>query len=169
PQRHFSSCPVFFPFDGRRYGFVTDVLGVGGVGFLERPGIYSAARPREHLLLPAGLLVAQNDRYHLKIAEPMEEVLYLDSAELVAYDGPPGWDMTLDERKEIVGPVPSGEPRFFTELQLPEKAETSEGENATAAVNTVHGIAASPGRIDRRFIGRTDDHSLTLYFDRPID
>ena len=74
-QRQLSSCPVLFAFDGRRYAFVTDVLGVGGVGFLERPGVYSAARPRENLLLPAGLLAPSNGRYQLKIAEPMEEVL----------------------------------------------------------------------------------------------
>ena len=168
-QRQLSSCPVLFAFDGRRYAFVTDVLGVGGVGFLERPGVYSAARPRENLLLPAGLLASQNGRYQLKIAEPMEEVLYLDRAELVAYDVPPGWDMTLDERKEIAGPVPTGEPRFFRQVQLPANAVTSEGENATAALAAVDGIAASPGRVDPRFIGRTDAHSLTVQFDRPLD
>ena len=168
-QRQLSSCPVLFAFDGRRYAFVTDVLGVGGVGFLERPGVYSAARPRENLLLPAGLLAPSNGRYQLKIAEPMEEVLYLDRAELVAYDVPPGWDMTLDERKEIGGPVPTGEPRFFKQLQLPTNAMTSEGENATAALIAVDGMAAPPGRVDPRFIGRTDEHSLTMEFARAID
>ncbi len=168
-QRQLSSCPVLFAFDGERYAFVTDVLGVGGVGFLERPGVYSAARPRENLLLPVGLLAAQNGRYHLKITEPMEEVLYLDAARLVAYDLPPGWEMTLDERKEIGGPVPSGEPRYFQHARLPVRAVSGEGENVTAAITAVDGVAAPPGRVDSRFIGRTDDHTLTLEFDRSLD
>ena len=33
----------------------------------------------------------------------MEEVAYLDSVSLVAYDLPPGWRMALDERKAVNG------------------------------------------------------------------
>ena len=168
-QRQLSSCPVLFAFDGQRYTFVSDVLGVGGVGFLERPGVYSAPRPRENLLLPPGALSAQNGRFQLKIAEPMEEVLYLDQAELAIYDVPPGWEMTIDERKEIGGPVPSGDARFFRRSRVPVDAVTSEGENAAAAIRSADGIAAPPGRIDPRFIGRTDPHTLTMQFDEPLD
>ena len=51
-QRQLSSCPVLFAWDGERFRFVTDVLGVGGIGFFERPGVYSAPFPRENVLLP---------------------------------------------------------------------------------------------------------------------
>ena len=37
-QRQLSSCPVLFAYDGTGFRFVTDILGVGGIGFLERPG-----------------------------------------------------------------------------------------------------------------------------------
>lgn len=168
-ERQLSSCPVLFAFDGTRYAFVTDVLGVGGVGFLEKPGAYTPARPRENLLLPVGALVAQDGRYRLKITEPMEEVTYLDAARLVAYDVPSGWSIALDERREVEGPVPTGAPRFFTQERLPVSAVTSEGADATAAVLKADGMAAPPGRIDPRFIGRTDEHTLTLEFGAPLD
>ena len=51
-QRQLSSCPVLFAFDGTTTRFVTDILGVGGIGFFEQPGVYSAPFPREHVLLP---------------------------------------------------------------------------------------------------------------------
>ena len=102
-QRQLSSCPVLFAWDGERFRFVTDVLGVGGIGFFERPGVYSAPYPRENVLLPDGVARPRDGAYRLKLAEPMEEVTYLDRASLVAYDLPPGWRMALDERKAILG------------------------------------------------------------------
>ena len=33
-QRQSSSCPLIFVWDGERYEFVSDILGVGGIGFL---------------------------------------------------------------------------------------------------------------------------------------
>ena len=82
-QRQLSSCPVLFAWHGSRFRFVTDVLGVGGIGFFEQPGRYSDPLPRENVLLPDGALMARDGRYRLKIAEPMEEVTYLDRASLV--------------------------------------------------------------------------------------
>src|SRR5262249_51652334 len=112
-QRQLSSCPVLFAFDGSHFAFVTDLLGVGGVGTPTSPGVYDAPRPRESVLLPEGLLTARHGAFDLKIAEPMEEVAYIDSARLVGYDLPPGWQMVLDERKAISPPEASGEPRFY--------------------------------------------------------
>src|SRR4029079_5263973 len=97
-QRQLSSCPVLFAFDGRRFAFVTDLLGVGGIGTPTGPGGYAEPRPRENVLLPEAPLRARAGRFALKITEPMEEVAYIDSARLVAYDLPPGWQVALDER-----------------------------------------------------------------------
>ncbi|HEX6215808.1 MAG TPA: FG-GAP-like repeat-containing protein, partial [Vicinamibacterales bacterium] len=62
-QRQLSSCPVLFAWDGSRFRFVTDVLGVGGIGFFERPGVYSAPYPREDVLLPLGADVPSDGVY----------------------------------------------------------------------------------------------------------
>ena len=168
-ERQLSSCPVLFGFDGRHFTFVTDLLGVGGIGTPTSPGVYDPPRPRENVLLPDGLLASRNGRYALKITEPMEEAAYVDSVRLVAYDLPPGWSMVLDERKAISAPEATGDPRFYREELLPVQAVADAGEDVTSAVIAADEVAAPPGRIDPRFIGRTAEHVVTLRFARALD
>jgi len=168
-QRQLSSCPVLFAFNGTSMAFVTDILGVGGIGFFERPGVYSAPFPREHVLFPEGSIAPHDGRYALVIGEPMEEVTYLDRASLVAYDLPPGWQMALDERKAIAGPMPTSAPLFYREERRPARAINDRGQNVTAHVADADHSAAPPGAADPRFIGLTAPHTLELEFDRPLD
>jgi hypothetical protein len=168
-QRQLSSCPVLFAFDGTTARFVTDILGVGGIGFFERPGVYSAPFPREHVLLPAGLAAETAGRYRLTVGEPMEEVAYLDQLALAAYDLPPGWQLALDERKAIAGAPPTGAPIFFRDERLPVRAVNDRGNDVTARVITADQMAPPPGTPDPRFIGRTTRHAIELLFDRPLD
>lgn len=169
-QRQVSSCPVLFVWDGEGYRFVTDVLGVGGMGFLLAPGEYVPSDPTENLLLPADMLQAHNDRYRLKLTEPMEENCYLDSARLVAYDLPPGWEMTLDERMHTHGAEPTGQAIFYRQLLLPHKATNDRGEDITAEVTAADHRAAPVGPLDHRFIGRLqNEHVVTLEFAHPLD
>lgn len=168
-QRQLSSCPVLFAFDGTTTRFVTDILGVGGIGFFERPGVYSAPFPREYVLLPEGLAAETGGRYRLTVGEPMEEVAYLDQLALAAYDLPPGWQMALDERKAIAGAPPTGAPIFFREERLPVRAVNDRGDDVTARVSAADQMAPPPGTPDPHFIGRTTRHALELSFDRPLD
>ncbi|MEZ5416931.1 MAG: FG-GAP-like repeat-containing protein [Vicinamibacterales bacterium] len=169
-QRQLSSCPVLFAYDGTATRFVTDLLGVGGIGFFERPGVYSPPFPQEAVLLDSRALGPTADgRLRLHVGEPMEEVAYLDGLELVAHDVPAGWQVALDERKAIAGPAPTGAPVFFREERLPARAVNDRGEDVTAAVVEADLRAAPPGAPDPRFIGLTAPHSLELAFDRPLD
>lgn len=168
-QRQLSSCPVLFADNGTAMTFVTDILGVGGLGFFEKPGVYSAALPREHVLMPEGSLAPRDGRLTLAIGEPMEEVAYLDRASLVAYDLPPGWQMALDERKGIAGPAPTSRPIFYREERRPQRAVNDRGADVTTAVRDADLKAAPPGMPDGRFIGMTAPHTLELTFDAPVD
>jgi tetratricopeptide (TPR) repeat protein len=169
-QRQLSSCPVLFVWDGQHYAFVSDLLGVGGLGYLVEPGVYAPPRPRENFLLPEGLAVPNDGRYLLKIGEPMEEVAYLDAARLVAYDLPPGWDMVLDERMAVAGPEPTGEAVFFRTQRLPVRATDRNGKDVTANIKEADLQAPSPGTVDARFIGRLrEPQELTLEFAAPIN
>jgi hypothetical protein len=169
-QRQLSSCPVLFVWDGRQYAFVSDLLGVGGMGYFVEPGVYASPRPRENFLLPAGLAVPRDGRYRLKIGEPMEEAAYLDAARLVAYDLPPGWDMVLDERMGIAGPEPGGEPVFFSTQRLPRRVTGRDGTEVTEFLAAADLRAASPGAMDQRFIGRLrEPQVLTLEFAAPVN
>lgn len=169
-QRQLSSCPLLFAWDGSRYVFVSDILGVAGLGYAIGAGQYAVPRPWEHFLLPRDLLQPHQDRYRLKLLQPMEEATYLDSARLVSYDLPPGWDLVLDERMGLNGPAPSGKPLFFRHEMLPLQAVNERGEDVSSQVTATDLQAVSPGPLDPRFLGRLQgEHVMTLTFARPLE
>jgi tetratricopeptide (TPR) repeat protein len=172
-QRQLASCPVLFAWNGERFEFVSDVLGVGGIGFLLEPGSYSTPRPWEFFRLPEGALVPRDGRYGLKIAEPMEEIAYLDTLRLHVYDLPPGWNLALDERMHTGGgPAPTGAPVFYREDNVLEPAQASDdrGSDVTAQLAARDNVAAPPGHRDPRFLARlAGEHVLEIEFAAPLD
>lgn len=171
-QRQISSCPVIFAWNGHEHAFVTDCLGVGGLGYLLEPGVYAPPRPWEHVLLGPGTLGVSSGEYRLKLAEPMEEACWIDGARLIAWDLPPGWSMGLDERMGLADPQPTGAPVFWrTELTPSAATSAWSGKGAPPARDTLDAIArtdlvaADPGPLDHRLIGRLrGDHAITLEF-----
>ena len=178
-QRQVSSCPVIFGWDGDEFQFVTDCLGVGGIGYLasvERTaqGLvpqYAVPTPRESVLLPAAAVVPRDGVIELRLGEPMEESCYLDAARLVAYDLPSGWDMTVDERLAILGPPATGKPIFWRDESIARVVSASVAGcgDATTALAQADGTAAVGPVEHPRHIGLLSSPLvLTLVFDRPI-
>lgn len=161
-QRQISSCPVVFAWNGSELRFVTDVLGVGGLGYLLEPGVYSEPRPWEFLVLPEGALVPKSDgSLALALAEPMEESCMLDRVRLRAVDIPEGWDIAPDERLAISGTPPTGELVAWRESWLPR-------ENPVLAHADL--AAQEPGAVDPRFIGRlAGEQVIEVEFGTAID
>jgi hypothetical protein len=121
-------------------------------------------------MFPQGLLKERDGRMKIKLTEPMEEIAYIDAVRLKAYDLPPGWNMTLDERMGILGPAPTGEPRFYKDVILPEKAVNDRQEDVTHTITARDLEAAPPGELDFRFIGLLQkDHVLTVTFAQALD
>jgi len=169
-QRQLSSCPLLFAWDGDGYEFVSDVLGVGGIGFAVGPGEYAPSRPWENFLLPQGSLSIEDGLARVKLGEPMEEALYLDSAGLTSYDLPRGWSMVLDERMAVLPPEATGEPIFYRQAARPSRATNDRGQDVTTEIARADFSAAPPGALDHRFIGRLESvHELELEFDEPVD
>lgn len=166
-QRQLASCPVVFVWDGESYRFVSDVLGVGGMGFFTAPGESAAPRPFEGYLLDDDLLQPRAGRYHVKLTEPMEENAYLDAASIHVYEVPRGWSMVLDER---MGDGVTGRPITYRESVDPIHVTDTAGRPVTALVLSADLKAPDPGEEDHRFIGLlAEDQSLTLEFAAPID
>lgn len=169
-QRQLSSCPVLFAFDGSEFAFVSDLLGVGGLGFFVAPGEYAPPRPWEFFRLPAGLVAPRNGRYAFKLTEPMEESAYLDALRLHVYDLPPGWSVTLDERFGSGAPEPTGEPLFYRRAIGPASVVNDRGKDVTRSLLGRDLRAAPVGRLDRRFVGRlAAPHVLTLEFGSALE
>ena len=164
-----TSCPVLFVWDGQEFRFVSDLLSVGGLGYFVAPEQYASPDPSEHFLVPEGLLAPRENRYLLKLCEPMEELTYLDHIQLTSYELPPGWRMTLDERMGIGLPRPTGEPVFYQREVAPRRAWNDRGEDVAAELQSAGDRSAPPGELDRRFVGRlAREHVLTVQFDEPI-
>ncbi len=172
-QRQLASCPILFAWNGERYDFVSDLLGVAGIGFFQEPGRYSEPRPWEYFKFPAGSIAPREGRYEIKIGEPMEEIAYIDTAHVQVYDLPPGWDMTIDERMHTGGgPEPTGVPVFFREASRFEPVRVIDQHDRDVAERLARadGRAAPPGPRHRHFLGRlAEEHVLTLDFDTPIN
>lgn len=169
-ERQVSSCPVLFAWDGNEFTFVSDVLGVGGMGYFVEPGVYGEPRPDERFLFPPDVLVPRDGEYRIKLAEPMEESCYLDAARLLAYDLPTGWDMVIDERFAIEGAPATGRPIFYRDVVRPKAASNDRGEDVLDSIIEVDYRAAPVGDLDRRFIGRlAQSHVLTVEFAAEVE
>ncbi|MFN5495920.1 MAG: FG-GAP-like repeat-containing protein [bacterium] len=163
-QRQISSCPVLFAWNGSDMRFVSDLLGVGGMGYLLAPGQYAESRPWEYFVLPEGALAPRADgTLSLTLAEPMEESCYLDSIRLRAVDLPDGWDIAPDERLSVGGPAPTGETVAW-------RRETERLPSGVDALAKADLVAVEPGTRDPRFLGRlVSEHVVELEFGTAID
>lgn len=172
-QRQLASCPVLFAWNGERYDFVSDLLGVAGIGFFLEPGVYSEPRPWEYFKFPPGSIAPRDGRYKIKIAEPMEEIAYIDTALLHIHDLPPGWSMSVDERMHTGGgPEPTGDPIFYrlSEVLSPVRAISQYSGDVTDILAEANLNAVPPGERHPHFLGRlVDEHVLTLAFDRVVN
>lgn len=97
-QRLSGSCPMIWTWDGSRYRFITDVLGVAPLGATSGDGQYFPVDHNEYIQIPDGALVAQDGRFNIRVTEELSEVSYLDQVELLAVDHPSGVDVFTSER-----------------------------------------------------------------------
>lgn len=164
-QRQLSSCPVLFAWNGHKFEFVSDILGVGGMGYMVAPHEYAPPRPWEKFPFPPDSLAPIDGRYTIKVMEPMEEACYLDAASIEVWDLPPGWQMAIDDRMNIAGTEPTGDALFYQREFLPLQAHNDRDEDVLNTVLHADLKAAPVGPIDERFIGRLQrTHQLTLEF-----
>jgi len=169
-QRQLGSCPILFAWDGEKFKFVTDILGVGAQGFLIEPGVLLPPRPWEKVSFSPGTISAQNGRMKFKLTEPMEENAYVDAMSLESYDLPESWGLVVDERIGTAAPEVTGDALFYRNEISPIAASDSAGNDVLDRVLEHDQYAMHPGEIDRRFIGLLKDtESVTLKFERAIN
>src|SRR5262249_43548723 len=81
------SCPYLYAWDGKRFRFVTDILGAAPLGLPLAEGHYIEADPEELVWIGnEQTFPPKEETYQLQITEELREVLYLDEAKLVVVD-----------------------------------------------------------------------------------
>jgi len=170
-QRKPTSCPIVFAWNGTRFQFVADFLGVGGLGYLERPGIYSKPDPTEVLELPEIRPVENaggSREFRISILETLEECAYLDAVELVAVDCPGGITVHPQELFPVRAPAPEATLLSYRRALLPDRVTDLEGRDVTPALRRLDGVFGDTCRRDPRFPGAAGLHGIILEWERGI-
>jgi tetratricopeptide (TPR) repeat protein len=97
-QRLSGSCPMIFAWNGKRFEFITDVLGVAPLGASSGDGQYFPVDHHEYVQIPGESLVQRDGNYEIRITEELREVSYLDRVQLVALDHPTGAEIFTNEK-----------------------------------------------------------------------
>jgi tetratricopeptide (TPR) repeat protein len=82
------SCPMIFTWNGSRFQFITDVLGVAPLGASAGDGEYFPVDHDEYVHIPGEALARRGDHYEIRVTEELREVAYLDQMHLIAVDHP---------------------------------------------------------------------------------
>jgi tetratricopeptide (TPR) repeat protein len=160
-NRKGTSCPVLMAWDGERFAFVTDFLGGGALGESGADGSTHPPRPDEAVKIEPGQLVPKDGHYVIKIAEPMDEVLYLDHLRLDVVDHPADAQVFPDERFVLAPPEPTHTILALRTRHSPRLALDHRGRDVTELVRDRDRRAVDAFAC-RSWLGYAEDHSLTL-------
>ncbi|HEY3757526.1 MAG TPA: FG-GAP-like repeat-containing protein [Opitutaceae bacterium] len=164
------SCPYLYAWDGKRFRFVTDVLGAAPLGLPMAINRLIPSDPRELLALGNDLAFPERSgSYELRLTDELREILYLDQARLLVADHPAG-TLVLPTSKLIEGP-PFGTPELWVvrPLAVPQRATRSDGADVTDDLARVDGRMAGPIQLRRpQMRGYAQPYSITMDFG-PLD
>lgn len=155
------SCPMIFAWNGTRFEFVTDVLGVAPLGASSGDGRFFPVNHHENIQLASDAIAPRGEHLEFRVTEELREVSYIDQVLLVALDHKA--DEELYTSDKFTGPpfpdfrLYSSKVKFFP--------VTAVDQNGRDVLNRVL-------REDQQYVdsfscknaGIADRHSLTLDF-----
>ncbi len=157
-ERLASSCPFLYAWGGRKFNYVTDVLGVAPLGELAPDGTRVKPIPEEFVRLP-NLVPDSKGNYVFQLTDEMREADFFDQVKLVAVDHPANEEIYANE---IYSANP-GPPSLYTvpDKRFPVSAVDDQGRDVLPLLLTQDG--RYPTNFARnRILGMADLHSLTL-------
>lgn len=167
-QRQLSSCPVIFAWNNGKYEFISDVLGVGGIGFAIGRHEYGQPRPWENYLLNSNQISADNGVFKIQFTEPMEESAYLDEMQIQVIDVPNQWSVTIDERMQISEPIVTGDLLYYQSIISPRLVLNKMNQDVTEQALLTDKIAIDIINQDKRFLGLVDEQVITMEFEEEM-
>ncbi len=157
-ERLASSCPFLYAWDGHKFDFVTDVLGVAPLGELAPDGSRIKPYPDELVRLPENIR-AQNGDYVFQLTDELREVDYFDRLRLLAVDHPASEEIYSNE---IYSSAPTPPALYAVrEKRFPVAAVDDRGNDVLPLLLKADGRYPTDfGR--NRILGLADLHTLTL-------
>ena len=160
-DRRGSSCPTLFAWNGRKFDFISDVIGAGVVGHWTSPVERNIADPDEWIKIDGTRLKAQNSRLSLRFGEPMEEVNFVDQVRLVAVDHPKGTDVFPNEGFLSEPPFAEAKTILSQVAHAPTGAWDDHGNDVLPLLRSVDHTYVKDFR-NLSYAGFTNTHTLTL-------
>jgi Flp pilus assembly protein TadD len=163
------SCPYLYAWDGSGFRFVTDLLGNSPLGLSLRRDVVLPADPEEIVLIGTEKnFRPRRGAYELEVTEELREVLYLDSAKLIAVDHAPDVEVhSID--KLGPPPYPPSELWALGSPSPPRRVIGDDGMDRTKAVRAIDGVFAAPGALlPPPLRGQCEPLTLTMDFG-PLD
>ncbi len=162
-NRKQASCPMFFVWDGERFRFASDLIGVGVLGFLVAPGTYAAPDPDEVVRIGSWPKPVDGDIV-VSLLEPFAELTYCDDVRLVVADHPAGMTVYPEERYSGERALfPSGDLLAFAKEVPPAAARDAAGRDVLDLVAATD-RRCTPVTRDPRFLGVAEEHAVTFDF-----
>ena len=159
-ERLASSCPFLYIWDGKRYVFLTDVLGVAPLGEYLPDGSTITPNPQEYVRIPGDVIRQQNGRYILQLTNELREVDFFDRVRLYVVDHPAEEDIYADERYSSP-PFPSPSLHTVGRKHFPVSALDHHGHDLLPRLLSLD--ASYAGDFKRhRITGIAETHTLTL-------
>jgi hypothetical protein len=157
-ERLATSCPLLYAWNGQRYVFVTDVLGMAPLGELAPDGTRTKPFPEEFVRLP-GDLQAQDGQYVFQLTDELREVDFFDQLRLLAVDHPASQEIYSNE---IYSSSPQP-PALYSlrEKRFPVSAVDDRGHDVLPLLLKQDGQYPA-GFARHRILGLADLHTLTL-------
>jgi hypothetical protein len=160
-QRLSGSCPMIFTWDGSKFRFITDVLGVAPLGAASGDGSYFPVDHDEYVQIPGEALRAVNGQYEIRITEELREVSYLDQVKLIAVDHPAATEIFTNDKFKS---PPFPEFRLFGVKQRIYPVGARDGQGHDVLPRLLHRDRAYPDGFRRDYLDVAELHNLDLDF-----
>ncbi|HEV2349441.1 MAG TPA: FG-GAP-like repeat-containing protein [Terriglobia bacterium] len=157
-ERLSSSCPFLYVWDGTRFVYYTDILGMAPLGELSPDGSWSVPNPREFVRLP-GDLHPRHGLYTFQVTDEMREADFVDQLRLIAFDHSASEEIYSNE---IATSAPVPPSLYMVRQKHPPVSAVDDADR-----NVLPEILTADGRYPigfrrNRILGLADTHSLTL-------
>jgi len=161
-----TSCPYLYAWNGKRFRFVSDILGASPVGLPVAENHFIDSDPDEYVWIGnEDSFQPFEGNYLLQITEELREVLYLDEAKLVVVDHPAGTEAHPTDKLLPSKPFPPSQIITLDHRHPLLKATRLDGADATALLAENDGRILSPLKLrDTRLRGLAEPHGVIIDF-----
>jgi Flp pilus assembly protein TadD len=128
-DRKGTSCPMLYAWDGSRFEFITDFLGMAATGEFLIPGEYAYPDVDEYIKIEGAQLKPQDGVYQIRIATQLEEIALIDQVRLIAVDHPSEVDVVPNEKAAFSGAYPEFKLYTVRDLRPPVAAHDDRGKD----------------------------------------